>query len=181
MSNEQPAISSLVLAILGLIAQQPMSGYDLRKIFKNTAMGHFSDSPGAVYPALRRCERGGWIKRKDQKVDSLRPRQVFSLTREGRRILAAHLSQSITREDIIRRHDELILRFGFIGETLGLKQTRQFVREYLREVESYLGELRKEIKTNRATMTKYGRLAMEHGIEGHEMGARWARRVLKEL
>ena len=53
--------SLLGFALLGLIHQQPMSGYDLRKIFASTAMGSFSDSPGAIYPA-RRLEARGLVR-----------------------------------------------------------------------------------------------------------------------
>ena len=51
-------ISTLSLAILGLIAQEWQSGYDIRKAFATTPMGHFSSSPGAIYPALKRLEKG---------------------------------------------------------------------------------------------------------------------------
>jgi DNA-binding PadR family transcriptional regulator len=181
MKQEQPVVSSLVLAIMGLLSQQPMSGYDIRKLFATTAMGHFSDSPGAIYPALKRCEQSGWIKGKVQNPESLRPRRVFSLTHPGRAVLKANLTQPITRDDIMRRPEELILRFAFIGESLGADRARPYIQELLREVEAYLSELRAQAKTNKDNMTIYGRLSMELGIEGYELDARWARRVLKEL
>ena len=52
----------LEYALLGLTYQAPMSGYDLRKIFTTTAMGHFSSSPGAIYPALQRLEARSLLK-----------------------------------------------------------------------------------------------------------------------
>ena len=54
--------SLLGFALLGLIFEQPRSGYDLRKIFTTTAMGSFSDSPGAIYPALARLEANGLVR-----------------------------------------------------------------------------------------------------------------------
>ena len=36
-----------------------MSGYDLRKVFEETALGNYSSSPGAIYPALSRLEQQG--------------------------------------------------------------------------------------------------------------------------
>jgi DNA-binding PadR family transcriptional regulator len=56
-------ISQLGFALLGLIHQQPMSGYDLRKVFTASALGSYSDSPGAIYPALNRLEAGGLVQR----------------------------------------------------------------------------------------------------------------------
>jgi len=45
-----------------LLWQSPRSGYDLRKFFSATPMMSFSDSPGAIYPALRRLEQRGFIR-----------------------------------------------------------------------------------------------------------------------
>ena len=46
-------LSLLEFALLGLVHDhQPCCGYDLRKIFTETPMGSFSDSPGSIYPAL---------------------------------------------------------------------------------------------------------------------------------
>ena len=43
-------------ALLRLLYQKSRSGYDLRKVFAETAMGNYSSSPGAIYPALQRLE-----------------------------------------------------------------------------------------------------------------------------
>ena len=55
-------IPSLGYALLGLIEQKPASGYDLRKIFSSTSMKYYSDSPGAIYPALGRLEQQGLLR-----------------------------------------------------------------------------------------------------------------------
>jgi DNA-binding PadR family transcriptional regulator len=48
--------STLEFALTGLLRQKPQSGYDLRKTFTDTAMRHYSDSPGSIYPAMRRLQ-----------------------------------------------------------------------------------------------------------------------------
>lgn len=180
MAREQAPVSSLVLAILGLLSEQPRSGYDLRKVFATTAMGQFSDSPGAVYPALKRCAKLGWLRSETHNSGSLRPRQVFSLTARGRTALAALLSRPVMRRDLERRPDELLLRFAFSGGILGRRGARRFLTGYLREVEASLADLRGQAKSI-GKIPPCVRLAMEHGIEGYETDARWARRALKEL
>ncbi len=57
--NDTVSLTPLRLAILGLVAMHPQSGYDLRKIFETTPMGNFSSSPGAIYPALKSLEKKG--------------------------------------------------------------------------------------------------------------------------
>jgi DNA-binding PadR family transcriptional regulator len=52
----------LELAILGLLKERPMHGYDLRKRLRDE-LGPFSNlSFGSLYPALRRLERGGAVE-----------------------------------------------------------------------------------------------------------------------
>jgi len=74
--KQETGLSTLSLAILGLIAQQPQSGYDLRKVFSTTPMGHFSSNPGAIYPALRRIEGNDWICAAGRPRTTGRPRTV---------------------------------------------------------------------------------------------------------
>ena len=54
--------SILGYALLGLLHQRPLSGYDVKLIFASSPMGGFSDSPGAIYPALSRLERRGLVR-----------------------------------------------------------------------------------------------------------------------
>jgi DNA-binding PadR family transcriptional regulator len=75
-----PEVSLLGYALLGLLAQKESSGYDLRKTFADTPMQSFSDSPGAIYPALKRLELSGLIRGKVEQGSGLRRRQLFRLT-----------------------------------------------------------------------------------------------------
>src|ERR1700726_3198664 len=106
--------STLEMALLGLLGQKPKSGYDLRKTFATTAMRHYSDSPGSIYPALRRLESREWIAAANQDGgrDS-RKRQEFALTEAGKAVLIGWLGQNVNREDVTFRFSELLLRFAF--------------------------------------------------------------------
>src|SRR5271169_3258551 len=95
-------VSTLGYALLGLIQQQPSSGYDLRKTFTETAMGSFSNSPGAIYPALERLEKRGLIASEVKESAGLRRRRVYRLTSPGEREFKKWLSQHITRDEIVR-------------------------------------------------------------------------------
>ena len=56
-SSAVVTLSRLEGALLGLLHGEARSGYALRKVFQDTPMLHFSDSPGSIYPALKRLER----------------------------------------------------------------------------------------------------------------------------
>lgn len=179
--QEKNQLSTLSLAILGLIGQKPLSGYDVRKVFSTTPMGHFSSSPGAIYPALKRIEKNGWIKGEVKNRKTLRPKLVFKLTDTGRKVLAEHLTRPVTKDDVMWHMDDLMLRFAFLGHVVGRKQTVKFLKEFAAEVEAHLSSLRQYMDEVRETMSPYGRLAMDNGLDSYRVNARWARRAIKQL
>src|SRR3954469_20942811 len=56
----------LELAVLGLLAEQPRHGYELKKRLSETLGALWGISFGSLYPALRRLERGGEIEEVDE-------------------------------------------------------------------------------------------------------------------
>jgi DNA-binding PadR family transcriptional regulator len=172
-------ISSLEFALIGLLQQRPQSGYDLRKTFATTAMRHYSDSPGSIYPALRRLEARGWIAAQDptQPADSRR-RRVFRLTTAGKEALVARISLPVTREDVIWQGPELMLRFAFMDGNVPRATALRFLEDFERELGSYVEELRGQLEQMRASFPIHtGVLAFQSGIEGMEAQLDWARRA----
>jgi len=179
--KEQSPLSTLSLAILGLVSRQPMSGYDLRKLFATTPMGHFSTSPGAIYPALRRLQREGLVKGTVERKQTLRPRQVFALTKRGERAFARELRRPVTRDDIIWHLDEIMLRFAFGGYVVGREQTLVLLKQFVAQAEGYVAWLREQLKLIPDERPSYGRMALGHGLEMYQANARWARDVIRQL
>ncbi len=56
----------LELAVLGLLAEQPRHGYELKKRLSETLGPLWGISFGSLYPALRRLERSGAIEEFDE-------------------------------------------------------------------------------------------------------------------
>src|SRR4051812_11192856 len=56
----------LELAVLGLLAEQPRHGYELKKRLSETLGPLWGISFGSLYPALRRLERSGAIEEIDE-------------------------------------------------------------------------------------------------------------------
>jgi DNA-binding PadR family transcriptional regulator len=178
-SRSQP--SSLSLAILGLISQEPRSGYDIRRIFTTTPMGHFSASPGAIYPALDRLVRTGLIKGVIDRKQALRPRRLYSLTDRGRRALDEALLRPVDRSDVIWRLDELLLRFAFMGSIHEQKRTLAYLESLLGEVEIHVSWLQEQLAAMPESTAPYGPLAIKHGVMTYRATARWVRHALRQL
>ncbi|GAA3156265.1 hypothetical protein GCM10020255_037360 [Rhodococcus baikonurensis] len=77
----------LELAILGLLLESPMHGYELRKRLTGLLGAFRAFSYGSLYPALRRMQADGLISEDvDTATGTLkrRARRVYQLTPEGR-------------------------------------------------------------------------------------------------
>src|SRR3977135_2586197 len=137
--------SSLEYALLALLRQKPQSGYDLRKTFAITPMRHFSDSPGSIYPALRRMKARRWVTAYPED-GSARKRQEFAITDAGTRALIHWLRQPLKRADVIWRLEQLMLRFAFLDGNVDRPVALRFLEELERELAAYVRELREHDK-----------------------------------
>lgn len=171
-------ISLLGYAVLGLLHQEARSGYDLRKIFANTPMGTFSDSPGAIYPALQRLEKQGLVRGQLQPRSGRRRRRVFRPTASGRRCFKAWQTKPISQDDVIHRLDELMLRFSFMDETARPGRAARFLKNLAKELVLCIPSLRQFLKANARQMPLSGRLALESGVRSYEELLRWSRSSL---
>lgn len=89
----------LELAILGLLHEAPVHGYELRKQLGLRLGGFRVFSYGSLYPALRRLTRVGLIvedpgQQPDVAGWSRRCRRVYRITAEGKERLAELLTES---------------------------------------------------------------------------------------
>ena len=177
MVNRSSA-STLGFALLGLIAQKARSGYDLRKFFSSTPMASFSDSPGTIYPALRRLERRGLIRGQVDRERGRRRRELFQLTPHGRAEFHRWLQRGITRADVEHRVDALILRFAFMDEGAGRTAAFRFLQALGKELGGFIPSLREYLNSNRPSMPLSGRLALENGILRYETLLGWTKAAM---
>jgi|SRR5579875_2674381 DNA-binding PadR family transcriptional regulator len=172
--------TQLEYALLGLIRHGVGTGYELRKQFASTPIGHYSDSPGSIYPALKRLAERGWIERIAERSGPRR-RVAFGLTKAGAAALRNWLNAPLRPGDVVRRGDELLLRFAFMGGSVSRMATVSFLRTFERQAAEYSAELRSLLKTLPREELPTGSLALENGLMHFETQVRWARRAIKRL
>lgn len=82
MSREtgHPSDVSLHYALLGLLADQPRTGYELTRIFDESLFNVWPASHGQIYPELARLADEGLIR---QTASGSRGKKVYSITRTG--------------------------------------------------------------------------------------------------
>jgi DNA-binding PadR family transcriptional regulator len=170
-------IPALGYALLGLVHQKPSSGYDLRKVFSSTSMKTFSDSPGAIYPALRRLEKEGLIRGAIQQGSGMRRRQIFRLTPKGLVELRKWIARPITRQDLVRGQQEVMLRFAFSEIAAGAAASVGLLESLEAALKAYVAALHEELHViGKAPAST--RLAFECGIRGNQSLLDWTRYAL---
>jgi PadR family transcriptional regulator PadR len=83
---------TLDLMVLRALTWGPMHGYGVVQWIKRTTDGTLDIDDGALYPALHRLERRGWIGAEWGWSENNRRAKYYELTVEGRRQLRRELS-----------------------------------------------------------------------------------------
>src|SRR6476659_10042942 len=165
----------LEIAVLGLLGESPMHGYELRKRLA-TLLGTFrAFSYGSLYPTLRRLSEAGWITEESpldassSATRSRRGKRVYQLTADGKE----HLADLLADVGPEAFDDE-----GFGARLAFFAQTRSEIRLQIlegrrRRVEEQRDGMRSSFGRTGARLDRYTRELQQHGLESKEREVRW--------
>ena len=86
--NAQIKRGSAELAVLTLLAEQPLHGYEVAKRIKEQTGGLLRFDMASLYPMLHRLERKCWVRAEWQTMANGRRRRCYRLTASGRKQIA---------------------------------------------------------------------------------------------
>lgn len=162
----------LDLAVLGLLQESPLHGYQLRKQL-NASLGSLrAFSYGSLYPCLRRLLEAGLITVDDNAAAgklSGRSKVVYMLTAEGKERLADLLDEGgpAAWED-----DAFGVHLRFFAQTDAATRLRILEGRRSRVEEKREG-LRSGLARTRERLDSYTLKLQEHGLESVEHEVRW--------
>jgi PadR family transcriptional regulator PadR len=79
---------SAELIILSIVESRARHGYDISKLIETRSAGQLKFHVASLYPLLYRLEERGWLQARWVERPGERRRRFYSLTAEGRRVLA---------------------------------------------------------------------------------------------
>src|SRR4029434_286169 len=79
---------TLDMLILKIVALEPMHGWAVAQRIRQMSSDVLQVGQSALYPALHKLERHGWIKSEWAISETNRQAKYYSLTRAGRKALA---------------------------------------------------------------------------------------------
>lgn len=164
----------LEFAVLGLLHDSAMHGYELRKRL-NAMLGLFrAFSYGSLYPTLRRMQAAGWVVA-DAAGRGSRSKVVYSLTAEGKERFADLLGNAgpSTWED-----EAFGVHFAFFARTspdarLRILEGRRGRLEERRE------RFRTGMTRTRERLDRYTLELQRHGLESVEREVRWLNELIE--
>ena len=78
---------SAELAILLLLGDQPLHGYEIAKRIERKTQGVLRFTVASLYPLLYRLEKRGWVKANWETIPNGRRRRYYRLTPTGKKAL----------------------------------------------------------------------------------------------
>lgn len=156
-------------AILGLLNQKPMHGYEIKKEFEKSVSYIWSINVGQLYTLLKRMEGENIIVKKEVPQENKRDKIVYEITDAGRNELQEWLSIPILNR---QTKDEFYLKMMFLTQ-LDKENSRKYVDEQIKAMEKQ-SETFKEIGINhRDRMDKFMSLLLEASIMHFEVDIKW--------
>jgi DNA-binding PadR family transcriptional regulator len=165
---------TLELAVLGLLHESPMHGYELRKQL-NAVLGWGRVlSYGSLYPALKKMLKAGWIAEHvntsaGQGAISRRHRIVYELTTAGEDRFTRIMSEvgPSAWED-----DNFDVRFAFFSRT-DMEIRLRILEGRRTRLEERLARVQSQLERTQKKMDRYAMELQRHGVESVEREVRW--------
>jgi DNA-binding PadR family transcriptional regulator len=163
---------TLELAVLGLLHESPLHGYELRKRL-NTVLGWGRVlSYGSLYPALKKLLRAGFIAEDVGPVTasaSRRQRITYALTPAGQDRFAALMSEAgpAAWED-----DNFDVRFAFFSRT-DMEIRLRILEGRRSRLEERLSRVQAQLDRTNQQVDRYAVELQRHGVESVEREVRW--------
>ncbi|QNN54419.1 PadR family transcriptional regulator [Nocardioides mesophilus] len=163
---------TLELAVLGLLHESPMHGYELRKQLNGVLGWSRVLSYGSLYPALKKLVRAGWIAEDLSTAPvtaSRRQRIVYALTSAGEDRFTMLMSEAgpSSWED-----DSFDVRFAFFGRT-DMEIRLRILEGRRARLEERLERVQGQLDKTQQQMDRYATELQRHGVESVQREVRW--------
>jgi DNA-binding PadR family transcriptional regulator len=158
----------LEFAILGLLKERSMHGYQLKQHLADALGAFWRVSYGSLYPALKRLQKQGAVEMVFPRTEVGRRKNVYRITEAGERLFA-ELGES-TQED--SDDNGFRVRLAFFRHLkpearIGVMERRRAV------LVDRLRELKDRLASYRERVDGYTLSLMRHGMDTTEHDIRW--------
>jgi DNA-binding PadR family transcriptional regulator len=164
-------------AILGLLLERPMHGYQLKRVLSPVLSSGGLVNDGVLYPLLARLERDGLLARRTHESPRRPPRHVFRVTAAGEQEFTGWLASDSGEEDEIR-YDFLVghpfLAKCMFFDRLGAAARRRKLESQRRSAAAKLDELARILAgMEERRVSRFRTSILRLGIAQQEQKVHW--------
>jgi PadR family transcriptional regulator AphA len=163
--------------ILGLLTQQPMSGYDIKRVLKSLGWLLGNPSFGSLYPALHTLLKDSLAVVDVDSRQNKPSRKIYSITEAGRQALEEWINQPVGPNTSIKAFVmRLVLadNLSNAGLISQLYQRRAQVATHRADLEQMVQELDDQTSSGQ-------RLALDYGLALADSELAWLDSALNRL
>lgn len=171
--------------ILGLLNYSDMTGYEIREVFRDSLHYFWSAQTSQIYRELQGLERKGWVSKVYVPQQGKPDKNIYSITKEGRKELTRWLSDSDME---ISPRSPILMKTFFMGERSreenirffkDLKACYEMYQKSLEAIPEYIASYKEAIKAGDKAL--YWEMTVDYGIRNMQMNIEWAQRCIERL
>ncbi|MGP2527745.1 PadR family transcriptional regulator [Acidaminococcus sp. LBK-2] len=175
--------NTLRYVLLGLLAKQDLTGYDIKKLFEQEVGDFWCARHSQVYPELRKLEESGQITSYTGTVGTKLQKKYYRLAPTGEKRLQEWLVQPLG--DMMPTRDEFTMKLYLIRSRKD-PQLRQLFQADIRRHEEHLAHLRLRwqllFSTQKAQEKDWGHaLILQEAIQRETQKLAWEKKQLAEI
>ncbi len=168
-------------AILGALALEPMSGYQIKEVLART-VGHFwQEGYGQIYPTLKKLAANGLVLSRVEPGAGKPDSHVYTLTEQGWAELRAWLARPVESRQPGR--SELLLKL-FFGQHAAPGITLDHVRQYREALAVQIARyaaIEEELTADTSAGQPYWLITLRHGFHVSQASLAWCDETINRL
>ena len=163
-------LSATAKVILGMLAQRPRSGYEIKSLVEHSTRYFWTASYGQIYPELRRLAEAGLIEGTDSPTGGRR-RTIYELTRAGRHALDEWHELP---PEVFEYRDEALLKLFFAGAVAPARAAE--IARHRAEMARETADEMLEVEARAEGKDQPAYVVLRFGIDFNEFIAEWFER-----
>ena len=166
--------------ILGLLSEEPLDGYDIKKRIDIRFRFFWNESYGQIYPELRNMVKLGWIT--SETIEGKKGKTVYAITDQGRNELKTWLHLPVETESL-RLEILLKMYFAALGNPTTMHDhVETFLASHQKDL-MILNMFKKELETidDPYQNHQYILSVIDFGIKTNEAYLNWSQEALHML
>ena len=162
-------------AVLGLLALQPMHGYEMARSFDTQDLGEVCPiDKGLLYAYLRNVEERGLVDWSEERVGHRPPRKTYRPTDEGRTVLDRWLRRPVERMRQARL--DLLVKLYFLHRLDASAERALLARQI-----DVCDEYRRRLEERLPASADFERLVLQSKLSAADGTAAWLRQYALEI